>query len=433
MSKVVHIGAPYISSHTDNDGKEYTRLSADIEWIKGSKVKKDNLYYEVETCWGKYFVTELCDNFVLSLLEVSMEKGYSIHHDAPMSEDLRYNLERYLIPIFSQKFSMLNPINIEGPISTEKVDSERAVGTGFSGGVDSFYTVLTHMKNDPGSKKLSHLVLAVNGGAMTGFDESIDHEWFNQEMERFAPIAEKLNLNLVGIRSNVTKLNEGKTFSKGGDAMVTLAFIHSLRRLFGTYMWASAWPVEILKFDPEDGGSFEQFLVPLLSVDGLRVYLAGYETTRMGKEKFIADFPIVQNNLTVCGMPHNCGRCFKCLRTMSELYSIGKLEKFKNSFPVDDFLSHLSSRLAEEFAIDHPEFIVEIKREMRKNNIKIPFSVNLKKWMLYKPMHYFRRRLRHNRTLMKLFYKYGFDEKLNGVKQDERIIKKRLEGKGKSE
>ena len=433
MSKYIEIGLPKLEDHIRDDGGKYVRLAVDIKWIDEAGEMNDNLYYEVEEKYGKFFVTELCDDFVLSLIEIAMEKGYSIHHKAPISEDLKYQLERYFIPILSKKFSMLNNIELIGPVSNIQLPTEGAIGTGFSGGVDSFYTVLSHNNTIYKNKNVSYLVLAVNGAAKTGFDESIDEEWFKRELNRFEPIAEELKMKLVGIRSNVAKLNEGKTYVKGGDAIVTLAFIHALRKLFGTYLWAAAWPIEVLRFDPNDGGSLEPFSVPMLSVSGLRVYLAGCETDRIGKEKYIADNTIVQNNLTVCGDVYNCGRCFKCLRTMSELYSIGKLDKFRNTFPVDDYMTHLSSRLAEEFAIDHHEFINAIKTESNINGIKIPLIVPVKKWLFYKPLHFLRKKLRNNKTLIKMFYKYGFDEKLNGKKQDERIVKLRIEGKGKSE
>ena len=38
----------------------------------------------------------------------------------------------------------------------------------------------------------------------------------------------------------------------------------------------------------------------------------------------------------------NCGLCLKCRRTMLQLYILGKLNNFKDVFPVDYFYSHIS-------------------------------------------------------------------------------------------
>lgn len=42
---------------------------------------------------------------------------------------------------------------------------------------------------------------------------------------------------------------------------------------------------------------------------------------------------------------NNCGRCLKCRRTMLQLWMIGKLDNFKDRFPVDYFYKHLKEYL----------------------------------------------------------------------------------------
>ena len=425
MPHTLHFGVPYI---TDNEGR--ARLCVDTVWEIDGKKYDHVFFYEVEKEWGKYFVTEKSDAFVLAFLEIAMEHGLDLEFEAPISEELKYQLERYLIPVYAQHFEMLHEIRLSGPVTTDVIPSENVTGTGFSGGVDSFYTVLSHLHTEMPGKNVTHVVLAVNGAAITGMTEEIDEAWYREEMDRFAPATEKLGVKLIGIRSNTTILNSYKQFLPGGDAIVTSAFIHSLAKLFGTYYWASAYEAAVLKFDPIDGGYMEPFVIPLVSVRGLCFYHSGSETNRVGKVKYIADNPIAQKTLTVCAQVRNCGRCPKCLRTMAELASIGKLENFKDVFPVEEYKKHFTSRLANELAVDHPPFTTDILRSMRENGIGISPVVFIKKYMWYKPLFYFRRRFRNNKLAMKLYYQKGWSKKIDGVEYDEMQLQARIERRG---
>lgn len=407
------------------------RVEADTVWnFEKQKIEK-TLFYEVDQKWKQYLTVELSDSFVLALLELAMEKDCDIQYEAPMSETLKYQLERYLIPVYSRKINVFKSIKLIGPVTNAKIETKGAVGTGFSGGVDSFYSVLSHFKDEYTSKKVTHLLLAVNGAAMTGMTEELDQKWFEEEVKRFEPIVSELGLEFIGINSNISLIIPYKTILKGGDSIVTLSFVHILRKLFGTYYWASTYEADVLSFNDWDGGFMEPFSVPLMNVEGLHFYHSGCEVSRVEKVEYIADYPSVQKALTVCGQPVNCGRCVKCLRTMSELYSIGKLDKFRSVFDVEDYKRHFTTKLARELAIDHPPFTTDIVKSMKKNGIHIPIMVYLKKYLYFMPYYFFKKKLRNNIFLMKLYYGYGLDERLGEGKHSPELIKARFEKKGK--
>lgn len=418
---ILHIYKPYIE---DRNGK--TRLNAKILW----QGKEQILWLEVEKEWGKYFVDELSDPFILAVLKKAMKYNANIEYEQPMSEDLKYSLQTYLIPVYSQNLKIFNQIQLIGDITDKTIPTEGHVATGFSAGVDSFYTVLKHLNTPYKKHNLTHLLLAVNGAANTGYSEKADKEWFEGCYNRFKPLAEEMGLKLIAVNSNVDLFYAGD-MTLGGDVIVTSSFIHALRKLYSTYYWASADPANILKFDSFDAGGMEPLSTKYVSVNGLQYYHSGSETNRIGKVNFIGDFPIVQKGLTVCGNIHNCGRCNKCLRTMSELYAVGKLEKFKESFPVDDYIKNFSSRLAEELTIDYEQFIVDILAKFKENNVDVPMSVYLKKWFFYKPLYFIKSKLRKNKYLLKIYYEHRLYEKIFGLKIDEELVKARLEGKEK--
>ena len=424
-NNLVKIGKPYT---TMNDG--YARLCAEIDLNGEKKV----YYYQVDEKWGKYLTVEYSDPFVLAVIKKAMKHSWDISYETPMSEDLYYQLTTYLIPVYARNLQIFHEIKLLGSTTDTVVDTLGVAGTGFSAGVDSFYSVLKHRSVDGApNHNVSHLVLAVNGAANTGYSENLDEKWLSEELELFQPLADEMGLELIGIRSNVDSMYFGDP-ALNGEVIITSSFVHSLRKLFGIYYWASAFQAEILD-PPEaaDGPGSGSLPTTYVSVKGLRFYASGSETDRIGKVKFIADEPVVQKGLTVCGHVKSCNRCDKCLRTMSELYAIKKLDLYSNIFDIADFKKHLTSRLAEEFIVDreHETFIKEIKREMRCNGIRIPFTVYLKQYLIYYPYTVLKEKLRKVTWVRKLYYKFDLDEKIGGAKQDEEMRQIRLTGKGK--
>lgn len=217
-----------------------------------------------------------------------------------------------------------------------------------------------------------------------------------------------------------------------GDLIVTSSFIHALRKLFGVYYWASAYEAGILdfkKFDETTHSAYiDPFIIPLVSVKSLKFYHSGSEVSRVQKVDFIADHELVQKSITPCGSEtgKNCGRCVKCYRTMAELNALGKLEKFRESFPVDDYLKREKWNLAHELAMDHPPFTTDIIKAMRAHGKKIGWTVYIREWLIYKPLEFGRKKLKNVYWARKLYYSLNLDEKI-GVKNSEEIRKIQLE------
>lgn len=428
MSKI-KISSPRIDKKNSEDGSILIRMEADTVWDFDGDIIEKTLFYEVDKKWGKYFTPELSDSFVLALVDFAMEKKADIEYEAPMTEDMRYQLERYLIPIYDRKIKTFHSIRLSGPVTTWKPESEGVTGTGFSGGVDSFYSVLSHQKDVQDSKKVTHLLLAVNGAADTGVSEEMDKKWLKEEVSQFRPAAEKMGLEFIAVNSNVSLLDNYRKHLKGGGSVRTGSFVHALRKLFGTYYWASAYEADVIEFVDWDGGFMEAFNVPLLSVDGLRFYHSGCEVNRVEKVEYIADNSVVQKTLTVCGHTVSCGHCVKCLRTMAELNSVGKIDEFESVFDIEDFHKHYTSKLAREFSIDHPPFTTDIKKSMKQHGVKMPLSVPLKVVFIFRPYYFLKKCLRNNRFLMNLWYNKGLAEKMGEGIPEPELAKARFEGK----
>ncbi len=426
MGNYIKIETPYIS-----ESEGHMRLSADTAWCFDGQVINKTLFFETEKKWGKYLTHDRSDAFVLALLELAMEKKCDIEYQAPLSETLKYQLEQYLITVYSKKLKGLFPVKLTGKTTGEVPESAGVAGTGFSGGVDSFYSVLSHLDSEYPSKRVTHVLLAVNGAALTGMSEAIDQRWFADLKYKFSPITKELGVEFVCVNSNISLLNQYKKTLKGGDYVVTSSFVHALRKLFGTYYWASTYEADILEFSNEDAGFMEPFAVPLTSVEGLRFYHSGCEVNRIEKVAYIADHPVVQKSLTVCGESENCGYCVKCLRTMTELYSLNKLEKFGTVFDVEEYKTHLSSKIARELSVDHPPFTTDILMSMKRNHVHVPAATYFKKIFVFTPYYFLKKKLRNNKAFMKLWYEKGWSKRLGEGQRGGDVMKARMEGKGK--
>ncbi len=418
----MHLGIPYLKQ-MDN-GK--VRLCSVLSINGNAEV----IYFEVDKHWKKYLVTENSDAFVLAILEKAMKNSFDISFEQPLSEELYYGLATYTIPVYAKNFKLFHEIKLIGGTTKQNPESEGKTGTGFSAGVDSFYTVLKHMGNEKTSSyNVTHLLLAVNGAAATGVSEELDREWLEMSQKKLQVYADRMGLEFVFAGGNIDLLYSDDT-CLNGDAITTASFVYALQKLFGTYYWASAYPASIFGFNQKDGGYCENVSVPYISTRKLKFYHSGSEINRIEKVKYIADNTVVQEGLTVCGETDacNCGCCFKCLRTMSELYAIKKLELFKESFPVDNYKKHFVSKFAQELAVDHPPFTTDILNEMKKNGIRIPFTVYLLTFLVYKPLYMFRDRLKYVVWLRRFFYKFNLDEKILGRKHSSKERERKLNG-----
>ena len=196
--------------------------------------------------------------------------------------------------------------------------------TCFTGGVDSFYTLLTNP--DVGAIIYGH-----------GLDIPLKHRAtagrrVDAELRR---IAQESGIDYFRARTNLREVF-GKQVSWGflthGSVLASIGLvlspvIESLRipstHLIGTDI---AW------------GSHPS-LDPLWSTDRLTVIHDGAEASRVEKTRRLADEPLAQQHLRVCFMQFrklNCSRCVKCMRTMAALTFLDRLDAFPTfTGPVD--------------------------------------------------------------------------------------------------
>ena len=265
------------------------------------------------------------DPFLAAALTIAMIRRETLTIDAPVSPRLLQGAST-LMDIYQAWFPRLARVDIVAPAAETAAPSKaRGSALFFSGGADSFYSLLKHA--DPaapaGPRGLTHLVLVF------GFDVKLGNPvLFDKIAGRLADVADQADLRLVVVETNVRRFSDRiigwNPYHSGALASVGLA----LSGLFRRVMIASSYAYQEL----HPHGS-HPLLDPLWTTEGVELIHDGCEATRLQKIARLARSPLALGALRVCweneDTQYNCGECEKCLRTMIALHIVGALDRTK--------------------------------------------------------------------------------------------------------
>jgi hypothetical protein len=200
------------------------------------------------------------------------------------------------------------PLNYE--LSSDLVAPARGVSLFFSGGVDSFYSLIKRRD------KVQNLVL------VHGFDIPLENtEAFALAETQAREAARIFGKRLIVVRTN---LHFEQSSVPGGWEMyhgaALAAVAHALAPNHGMMYIASSDSYDNL----HPWGS-HPLLDPLWSTEALQIVHDGLET-RINKLRVLVQHPDALARLRVCWEKteaYNCGLCEKCVRTMLGLHALG--------------------------------------------------------------------------------------------------------------
>ena len=297
------------------------------------------IWFETDAAYGKYLCTERADGFLIGLLRWAMMHGHDIQCEAPVTEELYYQITANLSPILVKYGSRptarglyLHPIRITAPLAPA-LQAGTEVGTGFSCGVDSFTTILKH--RDSPCKDMNLTLLCINNvGAFK--DDAL-----RKERYRIAEtVAKELGLPLLATDSNFA---EAFPQSHLCSHIYSSTFaVYMLQKLWRVFYYASeGWDwsqfslVDNHHYDP---GFYDLLAFPAFSIPGLTIYSDGGELWRWEKLDFLRGYDLPKKYLHVCvPKPYNCGVCSKCRRTLVMLDYLDALDDFAAVFDVEAY------------------------------------------------------------------------------------------------
>jgi hypothetical protein len=228
-------------------------------------------------------------------------------------------------------YEQLEPVEVR-PSGIKNDDAAQASGVVccFSGGVDSWYSLLKH------EARVSHLLL------IRGFDVGLKNDaLWHSARDLAATVAERLGKRLVTCETNLREIADkrrctwGRSFEGDfwgeclhGAALASVALL--LRRTNGEMIV----PATHTRAQLKPWGS-SPLLDPWWSDGRVRITHDGCEATRVDKVRRLARSDVAVETLRVCyhDTPDiNCGHCEKCLRTMMALRLCGALARAR-TFP----------------------------------------------------------------------------------------------------
>jgi len=238
---------------------------------------------------------------------------------------------RAAIGLLSQLFAPDRPLPaIEAAAGFRPYPRRRdRVGLFFTGGVDSMQLLHANRgafpPDHPGSFR--DAVYAMRLAFLENEPSARAVNLASRQSEAIAAVCRATGLEAVSIDSNFRLLESDVWLAGEHDHAALLAAIaHAVAPRLGSVSLAASFDVGAVT-----AWGQHPLLDPLYSSSGVELRAEGFGPSRLEKVASIARWPVARRNLIVCfegPLPEgrlNCGRCEKCLRTMTALLTVGAL------------------------------------------------------------------------------------------------------------
>ena len=258
------------------------------------------------------------ESFAAAFLIPALFSGATLDVEDPLDPGWVASTEQ-LVPIYAGWWDKVDRYPIRpttlkprppGPVS--------AVAQCFTGGVDSFYTLL---REDHGVDVLFFV---------HGYDVLLfDRERSRRVREALAAVAAELGLRAVHVRSNLRE--------HPGFRWIMWAYTHGAGLAAAGYAASAAMGRLVIPSSYSTGrarpwGTHEQ-TDALWSLPERLAVEHGAAPTRLEKVTALVDEPLVHRYLRVCwknvDAAWNCSACEKCVRTMVTISTVGDLSRFE--------------------------------------------------------------------------------------------------------
>ncbi len=276
-----------------------------------------------------------------------MRRGWDCRLRAELDRDLASGLER-MQEVWRVWHPRWRRVAFHGE-AVSPADGPRGsrVGLFFSGGVDSFYSLYSHLD------EVTDLIFVV------GFDIAVDNpELREQAAAMVRQVGAQLGKNVIEIETNLRQFLDRHVSWYWGHGPGLACVGHLLSGGFRRIYLASNQSVT----NHTPVGSHPD-LDPCWSSRSLEFIYDASKATRFEKLRRLVSENTVKDHLRVCwrnpGNVYNCGKCEKCLRTMVALEALGVL------VDVRTFPGEVDCRAVGRMLIDHG-----VVRSMHEENLR---------------------------------------------------------------
>ena len=319
-------------------------------------------FYSVPERFADLADTGSSNCFLVGFLYPAMRTGEDIHVEGTVSARLLYNLNEYLIPFMAMCDPRLKSIEVTADATDDEgCRAARAVGTGFSGGVDSFATICAHRgKSVPEGFRLTHLFffnVGAHGIPKDGSGLAAIERQFHARYEKLKPFPDEAGLPFVPVNSNIHLFHpwghlEVATFATASAALFLQKGVRRYYVASSGHTYRQLWRFLGNGGRPDAIERVNMLILPWLSTESLDLVDDGNMLDRSQKTALVADYEPATRYLNVCyghdTLDTNCSVCGKCRRTLLTLEILGKLDAFGKVFDVDRYRREVRRRLIAE-------------------------------------------------------------------------------------
>lgn len=370
---------------TANDGQNI-KLSAVVD---SDQFGGKELWFSVPEKYAHGLCKSRMDGFLVGMVFPAMQYGENIHVEGCISTQLLFNVNQYVVPMLMAFLPGCKQIKITATESNAEQFDCSGVGTGFSGGVDSFCTFFDHYELEKGTEnRINSLIfhnVGSNGPGRTYEELMAARKKFFSRYEYLSKFPDELGMDFIPLDSNLHSFHPwGHQLT---HSLTTISAVLVMQNMYRKYFYASGGLsyLELYKYYDlllkRDTALIDPMLLPLLSTESLIFISDGTQYTRVEKTLRIIDYDPVQRYLNVCvhdrESHENCSVCGKCCRTLMTLNSIGKLEQFSKLFDIGKYKKHAEFLyLCQQVALQSKDPFARNSIELAKRNkIKLPSFV----------------------------------------------------------
>lgn len=363
------------AENIDNDVKVSVTVESEVLGIK-------ELWFSTPKKYSANITDDRYDAFLVGMLLIAMKYGESIYVDGIVSSKLLFNINNHLIHLLNNFSPSYRVIEVTTANVTSVRYEGKGVGTGFSGGIDSFFTLYMHYELEKNPEYRINSLLFLNVGALGFFNEERVRNRFFQRYNYLNRCAEEIGIDFIPVDSNIY-LFYPMIFGTM-HTLITASGILFMQKLYSKYYYASAGRPyrDVYKhyklYFGKDISMFDPILLSLLSTESIELILDAIQYTRVEKTQQLVNCQPVYKYLNVClrneDTYENCSVCKKCLRTMMTLDVIGKLHDFEQVFDIKKYkLKFEREYICKQVLLQNKEPYAKYNIQLaKKSNARLP-------------------------------------------------------------
>lgn len=346
----------------------------DVILYIGSQKEIINMYFSENTrC---HITIDRGDAVVMGILMFAIRHNMDICSRLPISETLYYKLINHFIPGICINKIYQPKIEADVIQDVSPIKDNGIIATGISCGVDSLYTIMEHTDKTTDGFKLNHLVFLDAGAHHFGSKEQWEN-LCNGRLDNARNFSKEVNLPLIEIKTNLPEILEKySTYDHiEHHTYMMLSCILMIQSGVSRYYYSGGYPYGQFNCNlPSDRtlgcAHYDLFTLWCASNTSIGFYSTGGSLNRFEKVQALDGYQPAERHLNVCVTSvKNCGKCFKCKRTLLELDSAGIIDRYDGVFDIKSFNRNRIHLIKEGYrcAIKGDDLLKELMPYFHKN------------------------------------------------------------------